>query len=222
MRYSAAPLGLSPASVSARTSRCPTSRVLIHRCWPEVRAMKKPSSTSSGSVKCWCSAPPHRVVCEVGVPHDGVGVAKGRLLPIAVAIGLLEQEQVVVVLLRGGRIDRALRRAVAAIHGLGDVDTAELLQRMVDHSLDERLLPRRRERLHHRRHMGADGLCLWPRCADPACPIQDLANLWIIDGIDVWIGDVWHDETLLLHTARERVTPGFVSSWQAIHRRRSG
>jgi hypothetical protein len=45
---------------------------------------------------------PHRVVCEVGVPHDGVGVAEGRLLPIAVAIRLLEQEQVVVVLLKGG------------------------------------------------------------------------------------------------------------------------
>jgi hypothetical protein len=31
------------------------SSVLIQRCWPEVRAMKKPSSTSSGSVKCWWS-----------------------------------------------------------------------------------------------------------------------------------------------------------------------
>jgi len=29
--------------------------VLIHRCCPSVRATKKPSSTSSGIVKCWWS-----------------------------------------------------------------------------------------------------------------------------------------------------------------------
>jgi hypothetical protein len=29
--------------------------VLIHRCWPSVKATKNPSSTSSGSLKWWCS-----------------------------------------------------------------------------------------------------------------------------------------------------------------------
>jgi hypothetical protein len=29
--------------------------VLIHRCWPSVSATKNPSSTSSGSLKWWCS-----------------------------------------------------------------------------------------------------------------------------------------------------------------------
>jgi hypothetical protein len=45
-------VGASPAVVPASTSWCPMPSVLIHRCWPSVSAMKKPSSTSSGFEKC--------------------------------------------------------------------------------------------------------------------------------------------------------------------------
>lgn len=38
--------------VSARTSPWPMPSVLIHRCCPSVKPTKKPSSTSSGIVKC--------------------------------------------------------------------------------------------------------------------------------------------------------------------------
>jgi hypothetical protein len=47
--------GARPPCLSAKTSWCCMSSVLIHRCWPRVRPMKKPSSTSSGLVKCVCS-----------------------------------------------------------------------------------------------------------------------------------------------------------------------
>ena len=48
--------GARPPSVPASTSLCPMSSVLIQRCCPSVSPMKKPSSTSSGSVKCRCSS----------------------------------------------------------------------------------------------------------------------------------------------------------------------
>jgi hypothetical protein len=43
--------GARSLCVSARISWWRMSSVLIHRCWPRVRPTKKPSSTSSGSVK---------------------------------------------------------------------------------------------------------------------------------------------------------------------------
>jgi hypothetical protein len=47
--------GASPAAVSPSTSPWPIPSVLIHRCCPSVSAMKNPSSTSSGTLKCWWS-----------------------------------------------------------------------------------------------------------------------------------------------------------------------
>jgi hypothetical protein len=52
------PIGSArPTLVSPRTSLWPMPSVLIHRCCPLVSAMKKPSSTSSCSVKCSWSWP---------------------------------------------------------------------------------------------------------------------------------------------------------------------
>jgi hypothetical protein len=47
-------VGASPAPPAA-SSPWPIPSVLIQRCWPRVSPTKKPSSTSSGSVKCRCS-----------------------------------------------------------------------------------------------------------------------------------------------------------------------
>ena len=41
----------SPPDVPGRTSWCLMSSVLIQRCWPNVKAMKNPSSTSSWTEK---------------------------------------------------------------------------------------------------------------------------------------------------------------------------
>lgn len=51
-KFSAYFPGARPALVSPSTAPWPMPRVLIQRCWPRVRPMKKPSSTSSGFEKC--------------------------------------------------------------------------------------------------------------------------------------------------------------------------
>src|SRR3954470_13834488 len=88
----------------------PSSRIQL--CWPKVSAMKQPSSTSSGSEKCRCSRS-QKASSSLGMPQavarhapgDRLGIGQRCLLPVVVAVGALEVQQLVVLHLldAGGR-----------------------------------------------------------------------------------------------------------------------
>ena len=67
-------------------------------CWPSVSPIMQPSSTSSGSLKCAYRRSQSASSASTG-PDDGLRVGERGLLALAVGVGGLEVEQLVVLAL---------------------------------------------------------------------------------------------------------------------------
>ena len=86
---------------------------------------------------------PQRVVDTFRIPDEVAREEESRLLPLRERVGALEVQQVAVVRLVElvSRTERPLRASVLAADRLRDVDTAELLQRMLDDAVAEDAAP---------------------------------------------------------------------------------
>src|SRR6202035_391613 len=85
-----------------------------------------------------------------------------------------------------------LAAAVLAVDGLGYVEPAELLDRVVGDALTEEGLPGVVERLHDRRIVQPDRLALRSRRAEQARAFHDRREFGIVDGGGVDVADVGH------------------------------
>ena len=117
---------------------------------------------------------PEGVVDAFRVPDEVAREEERRLLPLRERVRALELEQLAVVRLVQlvSRPERPLRASVLAADRLRDVDTAELLQRMLDDAPAEDPVPTARERLRNVGDVRADRLRLRARRAEPARPFQ--------------------------------------------------
>ena len=140
-------------------------------------------------------AAPERIVGQSRVPGDGHRPGQGRALAVVEAPRRLEVQDVVDLRLGGALLPGqhgTLAAAVLAVHGLGDVEPAQFLDRVVGHALAEEDLPGIVECLHDRRVVQPDRLALRPRSAEPARALHDRHELGIGDGGRVDVTDVWH------------------------------
>src|SRR5918992_5920706 len=98
-------------------------------------------------------------VVRVAGPDDRLGVGERGLLPLVIALGRLEVQQLVVLALLESRLAAALGALVAAVlalHAVRDVDAAELLDGVVDDALAKQVPPGVGERPEGGRHVGAN------------------------------------------------------------------
>src|SRR5918999_1523321 len=105
-------------------------------------------------------------VVRVAGPDDRLGVGERGLLPLVIALGRLEVQQLVVLPLLEPRLAAALGALVAAVLALDavrDVDAAQLLDGVVDNALAEQVAPGVGERPEGGRHMRANRGALRPR-----------------------------------------------------------
>ena len=84
---------------------------------------------------------PQRVVRDAGVPNDGAGIGQGRPLARCEAVGFVEVEEFIV--LGFGEplpssLDGPLDPSVFAVDRFGNVDPAELFERVVQNAVAER------------------------------------------------------------------------------------
>jgi hypothetical protein len=108
---------------------------------------------------------PEGVIGDGGIPDNGAGVGEGGLLPLAERVGLLKMQQTGVLCFWNtprSRPDRPLYPSILAFDGLGDIDAAELLDRVIEHAGAESGSPGLREGAQDRRHVRSDGLALRP------------------------------------------------------------
>src|SRR5450756_1047500 len=109
---------------------------------------------------------PQLVVGAVRIPRDRLGPAQGGPLAVVVAIGVAEEDEIVVLALGQpllGTDVRPLAGAVPALEGFRHVDPGEFLDLVIEDALAEHLLPRLREGPQYGGHVRPDRLALEPR-----------------------------------------------------------
>jgi hypothetical protein len=148
---------------------------------------------------------PELVVRHAGVPGDGHRPGECGALAVIEPPGGLEVQDLVDLRLGGALLPgqhRALAAAVLAFNGLGDVEPAELLDRVIGHPLPEEGLPGIVERLHDRGVVQPDRLALRSWRAKQARTLHDRRELGIGDSGGVDVADVshWFFLTLVLTT----------------------
>ena len=138
---------------------------------------------------------PELVVRQAGVPGDGHRPGERGALAVIEPLGGLEVQDLVDLRLGGALLPgqhRALAAAVLAFDGLGDVEPAQFLDRVIGDALAEEGLPGVVERLHDRRVVQPDRLALRSRRAEQARALHDRRELGIGDGGGVDVADVSH------------------------------
>src|SRR5918995_576504 len=136
---------------------------------PRLLAEREPDHAAQldelGLAEVRVEALPERVVGRAG-PDDRLRVRERGLLALAVRVGRLEVQQLVVLALDEPALPTGLGALVAAVLALdaaGYVDAAELLERMVDDAVAEQGIPRVGKEPERRRHVRANGRALRPR-----------------------------------------------------------
>lgn len=87
---------------------------------------------------------PKRVIRQSGIPDDCAGIGERGLFALAKLVRILEIEQFGVLSLRDAsrsRPDRSLHPSVLALDGLRDIDAAEFLDIVVEHTFAKCGLP---------------------------------------------------------------------------------
>jgi hypothetical protein len=121
---------------------------------------------------------PEGVVGQTGIPKDGAGVAEGGLLPVGVAVGVLELQEVVVMGFGEpvlSSLDRSLDASVLAGDRLRDIDPAQLLDLMIENPIEKCRAPRLGEGVQDRGDVCADGLAFGSRRAVRPAEFDDVA-----------------------------------------------
>lgn len=135
---------------------------------------------------------PESVVGQARIPQNGAGVTKRGLLTVAIALGVLELQELVVIGFGEPvlpSLDRSLDTSVLAGDRLRDVDPAQLLDLMIENPIEERRAPRLSEGVQDRRNVGSDGLTFRSRRAVRPTVLDDLA-IFRIQRIQICIADI--------------------------------
>ena len=120
---------------------------------------------------------PESLIGEIGIPENGAGVAKRGLLPFGVAVGVLELQEVVIVGFGEpvlSSLDRSLDASILTGDRLRDIDPAQLLDLVVEHSIEKCGAPRLGEGVQDRRNVGSNRLTLRSRSAVRPSILDDL------------------------------------------------
>src|SRR5918996_4843662 len=142
---------------------------------------------------------PDAVVGPLRVPHEHARIEERGLLPVIEAIGMLELEKLVVVLLDQSLLsapERPLRPSVVASDRLRDVDPAELLDPVITDAVPEDPLPVPREGAEHCGDASAGRLALGPRRAEPSGMIEVAAELRIVELLVGEVADARHGKRI--------------------------
>src|SRR5438552_6385546 len=124
---------------------------------------------------------PERIV-GIEMPGDRLGIRERCFLAVVAARGFFEIEQVLDVLFHDPRarsLDRALVAAIVTLHRARHVQSAELLDGVVAHTLVEQVAPGVRKGPESRRHVGAHRRALRPRRALALAALHFLLHLRI-------------------------------------------
>jgi hypothetical protein len=119
---------------------------------------------------------PEAVVGDVGIPEDGARVAERGLLPLVETVRVLESKQLVVIRLvepLPSSLDGPLDPSVLTLDRLGDVNPTQLLDLVVEHTLEERGPPGGGEGMEDGGNVGPDRLALWAGGAVESAVLDD-------------------------------------------------
>jgi hypothetical protein len=125
---------------------------------------------------------PESFVGETGIPKNGAGISQRGLLPVAVAVGVLELQKVVVVSFGEpvlSSLDRSLDASVLTRDRFRDVHPAQLFDLMIENPIEKGRAPCSGEGVQHGGDVGSDGLAFGSRRAVGPTVLDDLAVCWV-------------------------------------------